>query len=254
LFLWSKPEKYHFKERVYYDKSSFLIQEIQKNVEEDLNDEIEYDNKFFLNLVRDLVEITDIITKYYLNLNAITLNNYFDCIQKTPVEKIVQYIIKDVSQLKKIKVKTYNTNVLEKLEKQEIENEDRNDISKIKNYDEISTSTDVSDLIYNIKRQKLVKVNPDNDNKEKIIPINQLDECFQTNDLNLDTEISKSNLNLKLKIKDKPKYKSVMCFNFYDLNKKFFYNNFYLTAGYIREIAYELNKMSKSSIKLNTAS
>lgn len=255
LLLWSKPEKYIFKERVYYDKASFIVQEVQKNMEEDLNDDIEYDNNFFVTIIRDLVEITDIITKYYLNLNAITLKEYFDTMLKTPIETIVQYIIKDVSQLKNIKVKTYNTNVLEKIEKQEeADKEEKKDDNKIKNYDEISTSTDVSDLIINVKKQRLVKLNPATDNKEKIIAINHLDDCYETNDLNLETEISKDKLNSKLKIKDKAKYKSVMSFNFYDINKKFFYNNYYLTTGYIREIAYQLHMINSPKVKLNTAS
>lgn len=284
-FLICKTEKSTLKNKEYYDKSIFLTQEILQEVEDALNDDIEYSNKHLIRLIEYMVEITlEVITKYYLNVNAITLNTYFDELIKTPHKKIIDALIKELSTNKKVRMKNIEIKPLNLFDKKinTTETGNNDQFNSISNY----TSENTIDFSFRSFGDSSEIPNPNHK-----MQVNSLSEKKEKTDiafssgliikdyLKSNTEIktpsfkenfgffnssetikNDDNDELRLTIKSakenlcgtkKPdQFRNVLAFNFLDLNKKFANNNFFLSSGYIRELTYHLNNTANRKFRI----
>lgn len=100
VFLLTRPELLVHQKQKYFDKASFLVQEILTNEEDKLNSPIEIQNENLKKLLEVLVEVSlNAITKYYLVANCITVNRYTEEIFKIDNQEIVDFIINNVTKV-----------------------------------------------------------------------------------------------------------------------------------------------------------
>lgn len=98
-FLITRSELIVSDQAKYYDKSSYLIQEILINEEENLNQAIDVHNPRLNEILSVMIEVAlDGLSRFYLEQNKITSCKYCEEIFKLKKNLIAEYIIKNVTK------------------------------------------------------------------------------------------------------------------------------------------------------------
>lgn len=111
IFLFSRPEKKTSENIQYFDKTTFIIQEILKNEEENLNSPIEENNSNLINLLNLLIDISFELTKFYMFKNGYALQGYFKELFNNQ-EKLSSFLIKMLFKSSNMRKTTINSNDL----------------------------------------------------------------------------------------------------------------------------------------------
>lgn len=287
FFLLTKPEEKKVMNQTYFDKSSFIIQEVLTEFEEELSSNIEANNKNFNSLIYNLVNIAiKGITFVYMNVNGITLNEYFNRITNVPIEVITNKIIldlcsykistkknllkNDINEGERIKYRSrfdelistvdstlnqneyinteftnketsdsrFNSPVkINRLYKETKDGKDNMDNNK-DSYPKIRNTVFGSNIKFDQKTVSNSKFsnagNTQTQQRNSYFPFKRTEKRSRSNNKENDKNISGK---LLVKIAN-----AGLAFDFNDLNQKFNMNNYYLTVGYIRELADELSQ------------
>lgn len=88
-----------------HPRACFLFQEILNDIEDQLNKEVDIDNKHLSKIILDLVIISKELTSFYMNVKAITLSSYFNKLLTVPITVVSKEIIKSLCMKKISKLK-----------------------------------------------------------------------------------------------------------------------------------------------------